>query len=123
LLLAGDRHRSVLSDLFSALRIDNRELTERGSVGSPANPTNRACQLRQGLKASALSTAGHHRTDTSTMIQLAVEHEGAVTPIGNKLNELPKEGVFETDHCLPLVTGCLFRGNANRSEGMKANAL
>jgi hypothetical protein len=92
----------VLSGLFSALRTDYRELTERGSVGSPANPTNRACQLRQGLKASALSTAGHHRTDTSTMIELAAEHEGAVTPIGNKLNELPKEeGVFEADHCLP----------------------
>jgi hypothetical protein len=37
------------------------------------------------------------------MIELAAEHEGAVTPIGNKLNELPKEeGVFEADHCLPL---------------------
>jgi hypothetical protein len=57
------------------------------------------------------------------MIELAVEHEGTVTPIGNRLNELPKESVFKADNCLPLVTGCLFRGNANGSEGMKANAL
>ena len=56
LLLAGDRHRSVLSDLFSALRIDNRELTERGSVGSPANPTNRASASTRHLPCQRLDT-------------------------------------------------------------------
>jgi hypothetical protein len=103
LLLSCDRPRSVLSGLFSALRTDNRELTERrfGWFSCQSDqPCVSASTRPQGIR---LSTAGHHRTDTSTMIELAAEQEGAVTPIGNKLNELPKEeGVFEADHCLPL---------------------
>jgi hypothetical protein len=47
-----------------------------------------------------LSTARHDGLATSTLIQLAVEHEVTVTPMDNGLKELPDESDFEAGHCL-----------------------
>jgi hypothetical protein len=57
------------------------------------------------------------------MIQLTVEHEGTVTPMGNRLKELPDENGFDADHCLPWNSVAPSGKIQINMRGLIANAL
>jgi hypothetical protein len=57
------------------------------------------------------------------MIQLTVEDEGTVTPMGNRLKELPDENGVRCRPLPPLEPGCSFREIQTEMRGLKANAL
>jgi hypothetical protein len=58
------------------------------------------------------------------MIQLIVEDEGTVTPMGNRLKELPDENWFAADYCLPWnLVAPSGKIQTDEMRGLKANAL